>query len=171
MQLRENAMRIVFMLAACFSIVAVFFICFYLFINGLPAIAEIGPLNFLGGMEWRPNNDIYGIFPMIIGSIYVTAGAIVVGVPIGILTAIYMAYFCPKKLYRIIKPAVELLAGIPVSCMAFFGLVVNRTIDSGCVSYQWKYRFSRFDPVRDHDLTYDRFCIRGKFAGGAGFLL
>ena len=124
MQLRENAMRIVFMLAACFSIVAVFFICFYLFINGLPAIAEIGPLNFLGGMEWRPNNDIYGIFPMIIGSIYVTAGAIVVGVPIGILTAIYMAYFCPKKLYRIIKPAVELLAGIPSIVYGFFGLVV-----------------------------------------------
>ncbi|WP_270600561.1 phosphate ABC transporter permease subunit PstC [Faecalicoccus pleomorphus] len=124
MQLRENAMRIVFMLAACFSIVAVFFICFYLFINGLPAIAEIGPLKFLGGMEWRPNNDIYGIFPMIIGSIYVTAGAIVVGVPIGILTAIYMAYFCPKKLYRIIKPAVELLAGIPSIVYGFFGLVV-----------------------------------------------
>lgn len=124
MQLRENAMRIVFMLAACFSIVAVFFICFYLFINGLPAIAEIGPLNFLGGMEWRPNNDIYGIFPMIIGSIYVTAGAIVVGVPIGILTAIYMAYFCPKKLYQIIKPAVELLAGIPSIVYGFFGLVV-----------------------------------------------
>lgn len=124
MQLRENAMRIVFMLAACFSIVAVFFICFYLFINGLPAIAEIGPLIFLGGMEWRPNNDIYGIFPMIIGSIYVTAGAIVVGVPIGILTAIYMAYFCPKKLYQIIKPAVELLAGIPSIVYGFFGLVV-----------------------------------------------
>ena len=124
MQLRENAMRIVFMLAACFSIVAVFFICFYLFINGLPAIAEIGPLKFLGGMEWRPNNDIYGIFPMIIGSIYVTAGAIVVGVPIGILTAIYMAYFCPKKLYKIIKPAVELLAGIPSIVYGFFGLVV-----------------------------------------------
>ena len=106
MQLRENAMRIVFMLAACFSIVAVFFICFYLFINGLPAIAKIGPMNFLAGMEWAPSNDLYGIFPMIIGSIYVTAGAIVVGVPIGILTAVYMAYFCPKKIYRIVKPAV-----------------------------------------------------------------
>ena len=124
MQLRENAMRIVFMLAACFSIVAVFFICFYLFINGLPAIAKIGPMNFLGGMEWAPSNDLYGIFPMIIGSIYVTAGAIVVGVPIGILTAVYMAYFCPKKIYRIVKPAVELLAGIPSIVYGFFGLVV-----------------------------------------------
>lgn len=124
MQLRENAMRIVFMLAACFSIVAVFFICFYLFINGLPAIAKIGPMNFLGGMEWAPSNDLYGIFPMIIGSIYVTAGAIIVGVPIGILTAVYMAYFCPKKIYRIVKPAVELLAGIPSIVYGFFGLVV-----------------------------------------------
>ena len=124
MQLRENAMRIVFMLAACFSIVAVFFICFYLFINGLPAIAKIGPMNFLAGMEWAPSNNLYGIFPMIIGSIYVTAGAIVVGVPIGILTAVYMAYFCPKKIYRIVKPAVELLAGIPSIVYGFFGLVV-----------------------------------------------
>lgn len=124
MQLRENAMRIVFMLAACFSIVAVFFICFYLFINGLPAIAKIGPLNFLTGMEWAPSNNLYGIFPMIIGSIYVTAGAIIVGVPIGILTAVYMAYFCPKKIYRIVKPAVELLAGIPSIVYGFFGLVV-----------------------------------------------
>ena len=124
MQLRENAMRIVFMLAACFSIVAVFFICFYLFINGLPAIAKIGPMNFLSGMEWAPSNNLYGIFPMIIGSIYVTAGAIVVGVPIGILTAVYMAYFCPKKIYRIVKPAVELLAGIPSIVYGFFGLVV-----------------------------------------------
>ena len=131
MQLRENAMRIVFMLAACFSIVAVFFICFYLFINGLPAIAEIGPLNFLGGMEWRPNNDIYGIFPMIIGSIYVTAGAIVVGVPIGILTAIYMACFCPKKLYQIIKPAVELLAGIPSIVVVIVPLIQDAFHTSG----------------------------------------
>ena len=124
MQLRENAMRIVFMLAACFSIVAVFFICFYLFINGLPAIAEIGPLNFLGGMEWRPNNDIYGIFPMILGSIYVTAGSLILGIPIGLLCAVYLARFCPPKIYKYLKPAVDLLAGIPSIVYGFFGLVV-----------------------------------------------
>lgn len=124
MQLRENAMRIVFMLAACASILAVIFICFYLFANGIPAIAEIGVFDFLFGMDWRPANNVYGIFPMILGSIYVTAGSIIVGVPTGILCAIYLCYFCPKHLYKIIKPAIELLAGIPSIVYGFFGLVV-----------------------------------------------
>ena len=124
MQLRENVMRYVFMLAACFSILAVFFICFYLFMNGLPAMFKIGVGDFIFGMEWKPLNDIFGIFPMIIGSLYVTAGAIIVGVPIGILCAVYLVFFCPKKLYAIIKPAVELLAGIPSIVYGFFGLIV-----------------------------------------------
>lgn len=124
MQLRENVMRYVFMLAACFSILAVFFICFYLFMNGLPAMAKIGVADFIFGMDWKPLNEIFGIFPMIIGSLYVTAGAIIVGVPIGILCAIFLVFFCPKKLYSIIKPAVELLAGIPSIVYGFFGLIV-----------------------------------------------
>lgn len=124
MQLRENVMRYVFMLAACFSILAVFFICFYLFMNGLPAMAKIGVTDFIFGMDWKPLNEIFGIFPMIIGSLYVTAGAIIVGVPIGILCAIFLVFFCPKKLYSIIKPAVELLAGIPSIVYGFFGLIV-----------------------------------------------
>lgn len=124
MQLRENVMRYVFMLAACFSILAVFFICFYLFMNGLPAMAKIGVVDFIFGMDWKPLNEIFGIFPMIIGSLYVTAGAIIVGVPIGILCAIFLVFFCPKKLYSIIKPAVELLAGIPSIVYGFFGLIV-----------------------------------------------
>ena len=76
------------------------------------------------GTTWKPLNNEFGIFPMILGSIYVTAGAIVIGVPIGILCAIYMARFCPKKLYKILHPAVELLAGIPSIVYGFFGLVV-----------------------------------------------
>lgn len=124
MQAKETVMRYVFMLAACFSILAVFFICFYLFINGIPAIGKIGISDFLLGMQWKPLNDIYGIFPMIVGSLYVTAGAIIVGVPIGILCAVYLVFFCPKKLYGIVKPAVELLAGIPSIVYGFFGLVV-----------------------------------------------
>lgn len=124
MQLRENVMKWVFMFAACFSILAVFFICFYLFMNGLPAMGKIGVTNFLFGMEWKPMNNVFGIFPMIVGSLYVTAGAIIVGVPIGILCAVYLAYFCPKKIYKIIKPSVELLAGIPSIVYGFFGLIV-----------------------------------------------
>lgn len=121
---RENGMRAVFLVSACASILSVAIICLFLFANGIPAIGEIGPLKFLLGTRWKPGNDIYGILPMILGSIYVTAGAIVVGVPIGILTAVYLSRFCPKKLYRVIKPAIDLLAGIPSVVYGFFGMVV-----------------------------------------------
>lgn len=120
----EFLMMIVFLIAACVSILAVALICIFLFANGLPAIGKIGAGKFLLGKEWRPGNDLYGIFPMIIGSIYVTAGALIIGVPIGILTAVFMAKFCPKGLYKIMKPAVDLLAGIPSVVYGFFGLVV-----------------------------------------------
>ena len=120
----EGIMRIVFMISATVSIIAVIAICFFLFTAGLPAIGEIGVLNFLGGDLWKPLEGHFGIFPMIIGSIYVTAGAIVVGVPIGLLCAIFMAKFCPAKLYHILKPAIDLLAGIPSIVYGFFGLMV-----------------------------------------------
>jgi len=120
---KENAMHVIFMVAACVSIFAVAVICIFLFKSGIPAIVEIGPLKFLFGTVWKPNNDLYGIFPMIVGSIYVTAGAIVFGVPLGILTAVFMARFCPKGIYKIAKPAVELLAGIPSIVYGFFGLM------------------------------------------------
>lgn len=115
---RENGMRAVFLVSACASILSVAIICLFLFANGIPAIGEIGPLKFLLGTRWKPGNDIYGILPMILGSIYVTAGAIVVGVPIGILTAVYLSRFCPRKLYRVIKPAIDLLAGTRLSYTA-----------------------------------------------------
>lgn len=121
---KEKGMQLVFMAAACVSILAVALICIFLFANGLPAMFEIGVADFLLGTKWKPMNNIYGIFPMILGSIYVTAGAIIVGVPIGILCAIFMAKFCPDRLYKIIKPAVDLLAGIPSIVYGFFGLVV-----------------------------------------------
>ena len=120
---KETAMRYVFLLAACVSIACVALICVYLLGNGIPTIGEIGLDNFFGKV-WRPGQDLYGIFPFIIGSIYVTAGAIVVGVPIGLLTAIYLAYFCPKGVYRVLNPAVRLMAGIPSIIYGFFGLMV-----------------------------------------------
>ena len=122
--MRESVMKFVFLLTACVSILSVVLICVFLFANGLPAIFEIGVADFLLGRTWKPGNDIYGIFPMIIGSIYVTAGAVIIGVPLGILCAVFMARFCPAKLYKILKPAVSLLAGIPSIVYGFFGLVV-----------------------------------------------
>lgn len=123
-RVKENLMKYVFLLTACLSIVSVILICVFLFANGIPGMSKIGILNFLTGLKWKPGNDIYGIFPMIIGSIYVTVGAIIVGVPIGLLCAIFMARFCPDSIYKVLKPAVNLLAGIPSIVYGFFGLVV-----------------------------------------------
>ena len=104
--MKEAVMKWVFMAAAAVSILAVGLICIFLFANGVPAIGKIGVADFLLGKTWKPGNNIYGIFPMIVGSVYVTAGAIIVGVPLGILCA------------------VELLAGIPSIVYGFFGLMV-----------------------------------------------
>ena len=122
--LRENLMHMVFFLCALTSIFAVVLICIFLFANGVPAMKEIGLLDFLTGAKWKPGNDIYGILPMILGSLYITAGAIVIGVPIGLLTAVFMAFYCPKKLYGLLKPCTELLAGIPSIVYGFFGMVI-----------------------------------------------
>ena len=122
--MKETIMKYVFLVCACASILAVILICAFLFANGVPAIGKIGVFNFLLGETWKPGNDLYGILPFILGSIYVTAGAIIIGVPIGLLTAIFMARFCPKSIYRFMKPAVDLLAGIPSVVYGFFGMVV-----------------------------------------------
>ena len=117
-------MEIVFLVSACVSIIAVLLICVFLFANGVPAIGKIGVFKFLLGDVCQAGNDIYGILPMILGSVYVTAGAIIIGVPLGILTAVFLAKFCPKKLYGILKAGVDLLAGIPSVVYGFFGLMV-----------------------------------------------
>ena len=117
----EKVMQGVFFIAACTSVLAVALICIFLFANGIPAIRQIGFVKFITGDIWRPGNELFGIFPMIIGSIYVTAGAIIFGVPIGILTSVFMAMYCPKKIYRPLKAATELLAGIPSVVYGFFG--------------------------------------------------
>ena len=116
-------MKIVFLVCACISIAAVVLICIFMFANGMPAIQEIGPIKFLFGMEWKAGQGIFGIGPMIIGSIYVTAGAMIIGVPIGLLTAVFLAKYCPSTLYKVIKPIINLMAGIPSIIYGFFGLV------------------------------------------------
>ena len=122
--LKEQLMHAVFLLSACVSILCVAMICVFLFANGIPAIGKIGVLNFLTGEKWKPGNNLFGILPMILCSIYVTAGAVIIGVPIGILTAVFMSKFCPKCVYKIVKPAIDLLAGIPSVVYGFFGMVV-----------------------------------------------
>lgn len=121
---KENCAKIVFILAACISILAVALICIFLFANGIPGMTKIGVLKFLTGRVWKPGNNIYGIFPIILGSIYVTAGALIIGVPTGIVTAVFMSRFASKRTVKIMSQAVSLLAGIPSVVYGFFGLVV-----------------------------------------------
>lgn len=122
--LKEKGMKLVFLLAACTSVAAVFLICFFLFANGLPAMGKIGPLKFLFGTTWMPSNNQYGILPMIVGSFYVTGGAIVLGVPIALFTSVFMARYCPKEIYRPLKSGIELMAGVPSIVYGFFGLIL-----------------------------------------------
>ena len=123
---KEQFMRVVFMLSALAAVIAVGLICVFLFAGGIPAMHNIGVIKFLLGRDWAPVDvpPSFGIFPMIIGSLYVTAGAILFGVPIGIFTAVFMARVCPKPLYKILKPMVNLLAGIPSVVYGFFGMVI-----------------------------------------------
>lgn len=124
MKVRDSLMKYVFLLCACISILAVATICLFIFTSGVPAIGEIGITDFIFGTHWKPSSNEFGIFPMIVASIYVTAGAIIIGVPIGLLTAIYLSMYCPKRIYKIIKPLINLLASIPSIVYGFFCLVV-----------------------------------------------
>lgn len=122
----EKLMQGIFFLSALVSVIAVIAICLFLFLRGFQAISEIGFSEFILNEKWGPTNvpPSYGILSMIVGSIYVTGGAIILGVPIGLLCAIFLAEFCPPRIYRIVKPAVNLLAGIPSIIYGFFGMQI-----------------------------------------------
>ncbi len=124
---KEKIFEAVFLAIATISIICVLVICVFLFARGIPAISEIGAFDFLLGTEWRPTretNPQFGILPMIVGSFYITFGAIVIGVPVGILTAVYVTKYCPKSIYKYLKPTLELMAGIPSIIYGFFGMTV-----------------------------------------------
>lgn len=123
-QMKEMAARVLFTVAACVSMVAVAVICIFLIANGIPGMAKIGVWEFLSGTRWKPGNEVFGIFPMILGSVYVTGGALILGVPAGILTAIFLSRFATRRMVKLMKPAVSLMAGIPSVVFGFFGLVV-----------------------------------------------
>ena len=121
---KENGMKWVFFLAAFTSVLAVALICIFLFAGGVPAMAEIGFGDFLFGQKWKPGNNLYGIFPMIMGSICITGVSLLIGVPIAIFTSVFMAAYCPKKIYPICQAAVNLMSGVPSVVYGFFGLVL-----------------------------------------------
>lgn len=121
---KEQAMNGVFFMAAFMSIVSLVLIIVFIFTNGIPVMIKYGLGEFLFGTTWRPTASVpqFGLLPMILGSIYVTAGAALIGVPIGILTAIFMAEYCPPKLYQLLKPSVSLMASIPSIVYGFVAL-------------------------------------------------
>lgn len=116
-------MRALFFLCACISVLCVGVICYFVLASGLPAFREIGVIDFIFGREWKPSSGVYGIFPMIVGSVYVSGLAMLIGVPLGLAAAVFLAYYCPKKIYAFMKNAVDLMAGIPSVVYGFFGLV------------------------------------------------
>ncbi len=123
---REKLMKGIFFLSAVFSVVALITITVFLFINGVPFIAKTGVKDFLFGTSWSPLSETpeYGIFPMIVTSIYVTAFSVVLGVTVGLFTAIALYKFIPKKLVAPIRQVVNLLAGIPSVIYGLFGMTV-----------------------------------------------
>lgn len=121
---KEFTAKLLFAIAAAISVAAVIVICVFIFGNGIPALVEIGVGDFLFGTTWRPSGDVYGIAVMIVGSLYVMAGALCIGVPLGILCAIFLACFGSNRIAKVAKSGVQLLAGIPSVVYGFFGLVV-----------------------------------------------
>ncbi|MFV0401473.1 MAG: phosphate ABC transporter permease subunit PstC [Oscillospiraceae bacterium] len=122
----DKGSQALFLLCALMSVIALCTICFFIFKGAVPAIREIGLWDFISGSVWKPNNkpQAFGIFNMIVGSLYVTAGGILMGVPVGVLAAVYMARLCPRKIYPVLSQAVSLLAGIPSIIYGFFGMMV-----------------------------------------------
>ena len=121
MKVKEQVMRWVFAATAAFSIAAVALICVFLFLNGLPFFTKYDLGAFLSGTTWKPANNIFGILPMIVGSLYVTGGALLFGAPVGILAGIYLARFCPVRLRKILEPMIGLMAGVPLIREMFGG--------------------------------------------------
>ena len=120
----EKLAESIFRIFACVSVGSVAIITVYMIVSGAPAIAEIGLGNFLFGTEWEPKSGVYGILPLILSSIAGTVGAVIIGVPIGILTAVFLSETAPKWVASVVRPAVQLLAGIPSVVYGLVGMIV-----------------------------------------------
>jgi len=123
-RLNENIVKSLLLVFAFFSMIIIFLIILFLFREGLEAFSYTNVFDFLTGTRWVPKDDVYGAAPFIISSLFVTAGAIVIAVPVGLLTAIFMAEIAPGRVRDIIKPAIELLAGIPSVVYGLFGFIL-----------------------------------------------
>ena len=144
----ERIAQIVFMVCASFTILAVFSILIYMFLNGTPALFKVGIKDILFGTVWKPTavEPQYGIFYVILTSIVGTAMAILIGVPIGLLTAVFLAEAAPKKVAALVKPAVELLAGIPSVIYGLLGIMILNPL-------MYKLELKLFEGSETHQFT------------------
>ncbi|MGF7186727.1 phosphate transport system permease protein [Desulfitispora alkaliphila] len=126
----EKIVKLLLLAMALTSVLALALIGFFIFKEGMPIFLEYGLFNVIFGTTWNPTNQIYGIFPMIVGTILVTAVALIIGAPMGIAVAVFLAEIAPQKYAQIVRPAIELLAGIPSVVYGLFGMVVIREIIS-----------------------------------------
>lgn len=120
----ETGFRLLFLICGLIAVAFVLFISIYLIIAGIPAIREVGLINFLFGDTWNAGTNEFGILPFILTSVYGTAGAVVIGVPIGIMTALYLSKVALSKIAKLVNTAVELLAGIPSVIYGLVGMIV-----------------------------------------------
>lgn len=120
----DNVMKYIFFICSIFAVIVVFSICIFIFIYSVPLFREVGFLEFVFGRNWQPSNNRFGIFPMIVGSLYVTILSTLIGGGFGLFTAIYISMFCPKKLKIVLSQIIDLLAGIPSIVYGFFGMIV-----------------------------------------------
>lgn len=124
-ELRENIYKVILFASALIALLIIIMIGGFIFKEGIPIFSKYGFYQVIAGSKWNPTNQIYGLWPMIIGSIYITLGALILGVPLGVLTAIFLAEVAPKRLVSlVIRPAIELLAGIPSVVYGLFGMVI-----------------------------------------------
>lgn len=120
----ETGFRLLFLICGLIAVAFVLLISIYLVVAGIPAIREVGLINFLFGDTWNAGTNEFGILPFILTSVYGTAGAVVIGVPIGIMTALYLSKVAPPKIAKLVNTAVELLAGIPSVIYGLVGMIV-----------------------------------------------
>ena len=120
----ETGFRLLFLICGLIAVAFVLLISIYLIIAGIPAIREVGLINFLFGGTWNAGTNEFGILPFILTSVYGTAGAVVIGVPTGILTALCLSKVAPPKIAKLVNTAVELLAGIPSVIYGLVGMIV-----------------------------------------------
>lgn len=124
-ELREKIYKAILFASALIALFIIIMIGGFIFREGMPVFSKYGLLQVISGSKWQPSSQIYGLWPMIVGSIYITLGALILGVPLGVLTAVFLAEVAPKRLVSlVIRPAIELLAGIPSVVYGLFGMVI-----------------------------------------------